>query len=77
MQLGIACLTSLDTASALADMIRSRYTQLNTELVDINHLRTARQTIAFQKMEACGNDYIYIDNRDGTLALPESLAQAL
>ncbi len=77
MQLGIACLTSLDTANALADMIRSRYTQSNTELVDINHMRTARQELAFQKMEACGNDYIYIDNRNGTVTSPESLCVTL
>ena len=36
MQLGIPCLTSLDTADALAQMIESGYTQATTELVDIN-----------------------------------------
>ncbi len=77
MQLGIACLTSLDTANALADMIRSRYNQFNTELVDINHMRTDRQILSFEKMEACGNDYIYIDNRDGIVSSPESLCVSL
>jgi len=33
--LGIPCLTSLDTAHALADSLMSRYSQQNTELVDI------------------------------------------
>ena len=39
LRLNLACLTSLDTANALADSIASRYTQDNTELVDINHMR--------------------------------------
>lgn len=34
----IPCLTSLDTASALANILKSGYTQDNTELVDINHM---------------------------------------
>ena len=38
MQLGIPCLTSLDTAGALLKIIASRYTLANTELVDINNL---------------------------------------
>ncbi len=40
MQHGIPCLTSLDTAGALADIIESCYTTENTELVDINAMRT-------------------------------------
>ena len=39
MQLGIPCLTSLDTAGALADIIESRFNESNTELVDINCMR--------------------------------------
>jgi len=35
MQLGIPCLTSLDTAEALARIIESRFTLQSTELVDI------------------------------------------
>ena len=38
MQLGIPCLTSLDTAGALIKIIASRYTLANTELVDINNM---------------------------------------
>lgn len=34
----IPCLTSLDTASALANILKSGYTQDNTELIDINHM---------------------------------------
>ena len=39
MVLGIPCLTSLDTADALADILGSRFSLQNTELVDINHMR--------------------------------------
>ncbi len=73
----IACLTSLDTANALADIIASRYTQLNTELVDIAHLRHERQTLKFSKMQSTGNDYILIDNRDNAIEYPESLCVKL
>ena len=38
MYAGIPCLTSLDTAEALADIIASRYKLDNTELVDINNM---------------------------------------
>ena len=39
MQLAIPCLTSLDTAEALADIIGSHFSLQNTELVDINDMR--------------------------------------
>ena len=51
MMLGIPCLTSLDTANALADMIASGFTLSNTELIDINNMRVWRQKIAFTKMQ--------------------------
>ena len=73
----IACLTSLDTANALVDIIASRYNQLNTELVDINHMRDEPQKLRFAKMQSTGNDYIIIDNRDGAVAYPESLCVRL
>ena len=71
--LGIACLTSLDTANALADIIASRYTQQSTELVDINHMRSERQQLPFCKMQATGNDYIYFDCFEREISCPESL----
>ena len=40
MLLGIPCMTSLDTASALMDILGSRFSARNTELVDINHMRS-------------------------------------
>ncbi len=39
MVLGIPCMTSLDTADALMDILGSRFTLQNTELVDINRMR--------------------------------------
>ena len=39
MEHHIPCMTSLDTASALADIISARYNQHNTQLVDINHYK--------------------------------------
>ncbi len=39
MVLGIPCMTSLDTANALMDILGSRFSARNTELVDINRMR--------------------------------------
>ena len=71
---GITVLTALDTANALADIIASKFTEDNTELVDINHLRKEKLQLSFTKMQSCGNDYIYFDNRDGKITCPESIA---
>jgi carbamoyl-phosphate synthase large subunit len=77
-KLGIPCLTSIDTANALADSLTSKYTQSNTELVDINKLRPEKVKLKFTKMHGCGNDYIYIDCFDPETAAsinsPESLS---
>ncbi|MBE6610384.1 MAG: carbamoyl-phosphate synthase large subunit [Ruminococcaceae bacterium] len=73
-QLGVACLTSLDTANALANIIASRYTEHNTELVDINSMRTEKKKLHFVKMQGSGNDYIFINNFDNAITCPESLA---
>ncbi|MGI6716874.1 MAG: carbamoyl-phosphate synthase large subunit [Eubacteriales bacterium] len=40
MKRKIPCMTSIDTALALADIIASRYNQSNTRLININNLRT-------------------------------------
>ena len=76
VQLGIPCLTSLDTANALTDILASRYNQQNTELIDICHLRTERQKLRFAKMQTCGNDYIFLENFHGEITCPESLCIA-
>ena len=72
--LGITVLTSLDTANALADVIAGRYNQFNTELVDINNLRSEKLKLEFSKLHSCGNDYILFNNMDGKITCPESLA---
>ena len=77
LQLSIPCLTSLDTANALADIIASRYNQQNTELVDINNMRSSRRKLKFSKMQATGDDYIFIENFDGKITCPESLCISL
>ncbi len=70
----VACLTSLDTANALADIIASRYNLGNTELVDINDMRVQRSKLDFVKMQGTGNDYIYFENFEGRITCPESLS---
>lgn len=77
MLLKIPCLTSLDTANALADIIESRFNPQNTELVDINSMRKFRKKIPFAKMHSCGNDYIFVENFDGKITCPESLCVSL
>jgi carbamoyl-phosphate synthase large subunit len=72
--LGIPCLTSIDTANALADSLLSGYSEINTELVDINHLRHERQRLPFTKMHGCNNDYIVVDCFALQLNSPESLS---
>ncbi|MDD6329347.1 MAG: carbamoyl-phosphate synthase large subunit [Firmicutes bacterium] len=70
----IPCLTSIDTANAVADCLKSRYSQACTELVDINNMRTEKASLEFTKMEACGNDYIYFDCFKQKIDNPEGLS---
>ena len=77
MQAGVPCFTSLDTANALADIMAAGYRCDNTELVDINHMRTGRSLLRFTKMEATGDDYILVENFDGSVSCPESLSITL
>lgn len=72
--LGIPCLTSMDTANVLTDSLLSGYSEINTELVDVNHLRSERMEINFTKMQSAGNDYIYINCFDTVINSPESLS---
>ncbi len=74
LQLGIPALTSLDTARALVDILESRYSHWNTELVNICDLRTSRKRLEFTKMQGTGNDYIIFEDFDGSLTCPEALA---
>lgn len=73
-QLGIATITSLDTANAIADIIASRYKESNTELVDINNMRESKGILKFSKMQGTGDDYIFFNNQCGIITCPESFA---
>jgi carbamoyl-phosphate synthase large subunit len=76
-RLGIPCLTSIDTAIAVAECLKSRYSEENIELVDINDMRKARKTLRFCKMHSCGKDDLYFDCLDETIqsiSSPESLS---
>ena len=73
----IPCLTSLDTANAIADCLMSKYDVNNVELVNINDLRTTRQKVHFYKMECTGNDFILIDTAEQPINNPEGLAVRL
>jgi carbamoyl-phosphate synthase large subunit len=72
--LGIPCVTSIDTANALADSLLSRYSEINTEIVDINNMREEKMKLKFTKMQGAGNDYIYIDCFAQSVNSPESLS---
>ena len=73
----IPCLTSIDTANAIASSIRSKFTEDNTEIVNINNMRTEKKRLDFTKMQGCGNDYIYFNCFDQKIDNPEGLALKL
>ncbi len=73
----IPCLTALDTANAIANCLKSKYTAENVELIDINKLRESNQVIHFRKMSATGNDFIIIDTRNQYINNPGGLAVRL
>ena len=74
---GIPCLTSIDTANALVNVLMGRYTPYSTELVNLNRMRARRTKLRFTKMEGSGNDYIYFNCFDQEVPGPESLSVAL
>ncbi|MGN0551513.1 MAG: carbamoyl-phosphate synthase large subunit [Acutalibacteraceae bacterium] len=73
----IPCLTSIDTANALARCLQSRYSPSNTELVDINNMRGEKMKYQFTKMHGCGNDYIYFNCFNHKINNPEGLSVRL
>ncbi len=77
VELAIPCLTSIDTANALANSLISRHSESNTELVDINSMRKEKMQLKFTKMQSCGNDYIYFDCWHQEVPSPESLSVTL
>ena len=77
VELSIPCLTSLDTANAMADSLRSKFSQVSTELVNINDMRSERQQLKFTKMHGCQNDYIYFNCFEQSINNPEGLSVSL
>lgn len=75
--LAIPCLTSLDTAKAIAHSTLTRYSESNTELVDINALRSSTSLVSFVKMQDNANDYIIINGSRYTLVSPPTSAVEL
>ena len=73
----IPCLTSIDTANAIANCLASNYDVYNVELVNINDLRTSRQKLHFTKMECTGNDCIIFYDEKNEISNPEGLAVRL
>ena len=70
----IPCLTSIDTANAVVNSLMSRFSEFNTELIDINRLREGRGIRKFTKMQGTGNDYVYFNCIDNPIVNPEGLA---
>lgn len=73
----IPCLTAIDTANALANCLMSHYSAENVELIDINQLRTEKETIKFAKMQSTGNDFIVINTDEQEINNPGGLAVRL
>lgn len=73
----IPCFTSIDTALAIANSLKSHYSENNTELVNINNMRSNKMKVKFTKMHGCGNDYIYFNCFDQEIVNPEALAVRL
>ncbi|MCR4600528.1 MAG: carbamoyl-phosphate synthase large subunit, partial [Clostridia bacterium] len=73
----IPSLTSMDTAAALVRCLRSKFTKECTELVNINEMRSRRQTLEFTKMSGTQNDYIYFNCFDQHIDNPEGLSVML
>ncbi len=73
----IPCLTAIDTANAIADCLKSRYTANNVGLVDINKLRDTKEKIKFTKMQCTGNDFIVINAMEQKVSNPAGLAVRL
>lgn len=72
--LKIPCLTSLDTANAMADALASGYHAMNTYLVNINDMSLPARSLHFTKMQGCGNDYIYVNAWSEDIDSPELIA---
>ncbi|MDY4902024.1 MAG: carbamoyl-phosphate synthase large subunit [Treponema sp.] len=73
----IPCLTAIDTANAIANCLKSKYSAENVGLVDINQLSDTKQKISFCKMDSTGNDFIVINGINQEIPNPAGLAVRL
>ena len=73
----IPCLTAIDTANAIANCLKSKYTARNVGLIDINKLRESKLKISFCKMDSTGNDFIVINAMRQEVKNPAGLAVRL
>lgn len=73
----IPCLTSIDTANAIANSLLSHYSPESIELVDITKLRTQRTRLRFAKMQSTGNDFIIFNAFEQPIDNPEGLSVRL
>ncbi len=73
----IPCLTAIDTANAIANCLKSKYSAENVDLIDINSLRETKEKIEFTKMNSTGNDFIVINAMKQKISNPAGLAVRL
>jgi len=73
----IPCLTSIDTANAIANCLQSRYSPESLELVDINQMSEERTKLSFAKMQSTGNDFIVFNAMEQDIMNPAGLSVRL
>ncbi|MBO5236100.1 MAG: carbamoyl-phosphate synthase large subunit [Spirochaetaceae bacterium] len=73
----IPCLTSIDTANAIANSLQSRYSSESLELVNINSMRKTKTKLSFAKMQSTGNDFIVFNAMEQEIMNPEGLSVRL
>lgn len=73
----IPCLTSIDTANAIANSLLSHYSPESLELVDITNLSSSRIRLQFAKMQSTGNDFIIFNALEQTIDNPAGLSVRL
>ncbi|WP_228378615.1 carbamoyl-phosphate synthase large subunit [Treponema endosymbiont of Eucomonympha sp.] len=73
----IPCLTSIDTANAVARCLKSFYTPASLELVNCNALQKTKKRLHFAKMQSTGNDFIIFDARKQAIINPAGLSVRL
>lgn len=73
----IPCLTSIDTANAIASSLQSRYSTESLELVDINRMDEQKIRLQFAKMQSAGNDFIVFNAMNQQIINPAGLSVRL